>query len=248
MHGHSVARLAPVVALLGLLAGSPAIDAQIPVEGEVRQLVTFRFLPGRSQEALELYRRDAIPLYRADHAMTSFRGLREVESPVPLDLVVVSAFDGMAGMDESNRALRALAEGRGASIGAIYGAIGALSSSHDDQFVEMLPRLGNGDPTRHRLIALLWYAVDPGSEAEFEEILERAVTPWEATHGRVASTGRFLLSDGWTHLRILGIDSLGEFHNYQSEHRLQPWHTDIRELLDRDRQVILAVIPDFSVR
>lgn len=41
------------------------------------------------------FRDHAIPLYRRDEAMLSFRAFREIESPVALDLIVVSAFRGM---------------------------------------------------------------------------------------------------------------------------------------------------------
>lgn len=222
--------------------------AQSPVEGEVRQLVTFRFLPGRAQEALSLYQRDAIPLYQRDNAMLSFRGFREVESPVPLDLIVVSAFRGMAGMDDSNRALSTLARANGTSVGAIYGAIGALSSSHDDQFIEMLPRLGTGDATSRRLVALVWYRTEAGHEEVLENLIASRLQPWESARGSVSSMGRFLVSDDWTHLRILGFDSLGDYHKYQSDLRLQPWAGLLRGEIQRHREVILAVVPEFSVR
>ena len=101
---------AGVVAAALTCAPAAPLSAQLPFEGEVRQLVTFRFLPGRSADALRVYTEEALPLYRAGTEMRSFRGLREVESPVPLDLVVVSSFDGMGGMDRSNRELRTLAD------------------------------------------------------------------------------------------------------------------------------------------
>lgn len=236
-----------LVLLLLTVRPSPS-SAQIPSEGEVRQLVTFRFLPGRAQEALDLYRSDAIPLYRQDEAMLSFRGLREVESPIPLDLVVISAFQSMSGMDDSNAMLRRLAESRGSSIGAIYGAIGALSSSHDDQFIEMLPRLGDGDPASRRLVALVWYRVAPGEESDFEQMVAGNLVSWEARRGIRASTGRFLLSDDWTHLRMIGFESLGDYHKYWSDLRLQAWARTLTDRVQRHRQVILAVLPDFSVR
>ena len=55
----------------------------------------------KTAEAIALFRDRALPLYERNEPMLSFRGLREVESPEPLDLIVVSAFRGMAGMDES---------------------------------------------------------------------------------------------------------------------------------------------------
>lgn len=127
-------------------------SAQLPVESEVRQIVTFSFPPGKSGEALAVFRDVAIPLYERDDAMLSFRGFREVESPIALDLIVVSSFAGMSGMDESNSMLGTLAAEAGTSIGAIYGRIGALSSRHTDEFVEMLPALGNGDPNSPCLV------------------------------------------------------------------------------------------------
>ncbi len=42
--------------------------------------------------------------------MLRFRGFREAERPEPLDLIVVSTFRGMAGMDVSNRTLRERAD------------------------------------------------------------------------------------------------------------------------------------------
>ena len=231
---------------LALVSSAP-VDAQIPFEGEVRQLVTFRFLPGRSADALRIYTEAAIPLYRAGSAMRSFRGLREVESPVPLDLVVVSSFDGMAGMDRSNEELRSLAAEAGTSIGAIYGAIGAESSAHDDQFVAMLPELGQGDPTAERLVALVWYRTLPGAQGRFERALEDLVE-WEARNGVAASTGRFLLSDGWTHLRFLGFESLGAYQSYWEGVAREGGLGRLDEMTAHRREVVLAPVADLSVR
>jgi len=210
--------------------------------------VTFLFLPGRAGDAMALYRERAIPLYRRNDAMLSFRGLREVESPVALDLVVVSAFRGMRGMDESNASLRMAAASEGTSIGEIYGAIGTLSSSHDDQFVAMLPALGNGDPSSKRLVALVWYQTLPGRGAEFEEIVERTVGPWERDAGVPASTGRFLVSDGWHYLRFLGFDSLADYETYRAGLASLAPRGSLDAITARSRQVILAPVPELSVR
>jgi len=224
-----------------------AVHAQIPFEGEVRQLVTFRFLPGRSGEALQLYTEQAVPLYQADTAMRSFRGLREVESPIPLDLVVVSSFAGMAGMDDSNAELRRLAGQAGTSIGAIYGAIGALSSSHDDQFVAMLPELGNGDPATARLVTLVWYRTLAGEQEQFERSLVDVVE-WETKNGIRASTGRFLVSAGWTHLRFLGFESLEEYQSYWDVVSRAGAHGYLDGVTAERREVILAPVPELTVR
>lgn len=239
---------AGLVALaLSALVVAP-VTGQVPLEGEVRQLVTFRFLPGRSAEALAIYENDVVPLYRGDTAMRSFRGLREVESPVPLDLVVISSFDGMAGMDESNRALRRLAREAGTSIGALYGSIGALSQGHHDQFVEMLPALGHGDPTAMGLTALVWYRLRPDPTDRFVELLAEEVVPAERDSNVAVSTGRFLLSDGWHYLRILGFDSLGDYQAYWRALDQSPGGRGLRGITAERRQVILAPVPALSVR
>ncbi len=239
------------VLVAALVLGSPQIrgaHAQVPALGEVRQLVTFRFLPGAAAEATAIFRDRAIPLYREDAAMLSFRGFREVESPVPLDLVVVSAFRGMAGMDDSNATLGRLAEAAGTSIGSIYGGIASLSESHHDQFIEMNPALVNGDPAASRLVAFVWYLVEPGRTAVFERALEDAVVIWERDQGIASSTGRFLVSDGFTHLRILGFESLGAYQEYWRGVTSTGGHDRIDAMTVRRREVILAPVPELSVR
>ena len=198
-------------------------------------------------DAMRIYTERAVPLYRADTSMRSFRGLREVESPIPLDLVVVSSFAGMAGMDRSNEELRALAADAGSSIGAIYGAIAALSTGHDDQFVEMLPELGRGDATAERLVALVWYQTLPGTQRRFERAMAD-LADWEAENGWVSSTGRFLLSDGWTHLRFLGFESLADYQSYWKALDDRGEYDRLREMTGTRRQVILAPVPELAVR
>ena len=224
-----------------------AASSQIPETGEIRQLVTFSFLPGKGAEAIGLYVDHAIPLYEKNPSMKSFRGFREVESPVPLDLIVVSAFDGMSGMDASNAALGSLASAAGTSIGALYGGIAALSSGHTDQFVEMLPALGTGDATSKRLTAFVWYQVIPGASSRFEAALAAEIVPAEEGTGIRSSTGRFLISDGWHYLRMLAFDSLAEYQEYWSR-TATAGHENIDTLTARRREVVVAGIPDFDVR
>ena len=237
------AGLLTLAACLAGLAAAPA-TAQAPVASEVRQIVTFSFLPGRSAEALELYREAAIPLYREDEAMLSFRAFREVESPVPLDLVVVSSFEGMSGMDASNARLRELAAAAGTSIGEIYGEIGALSSGHTDEFVEMLPDLGGGDPSATRLTAFIRYRVAPGQGSAFEALLTEADGLVDAP----SATGRFLLSDGWDYLQIFGFESLGDYQRYRARLRALPIFGRMERLVTRRQEIIVAGVPSLSVR
>ena len=70
---------------------------------EVRQIVTFQFAPGRMAEALAIYRDQLRPIYEGIPALLRFRGYSEAESPEPLDLIVVSSYRGMAGMDLAKR-------------------------------------------------------------------------------------------------------------------------------------------------
>jgi hypothetical protein len=234
--------------LLAFLLPSAALDGQVPVEGEVRQIVTFRFLPGRSGEALEIYRQEALPLYRDDEEMLSLRMFREVESPVPLDLVVVRGFVGMAGMDRSNDRLREISADAGTSIGSIYGRIATESSGHTDEFVEMLPALGSGDPASMRLTVFIRYRVVPGEAEAFEHAVETGLAPWEASQGIPAATGRFLISDGWHYLRVIGFESLGAFQEYRRRLSAQSVQSRIDRLTVAGQEIMVASISDLAVR
>ena len=240
-HGNSAAASEAAIRV----AGPPT---QVPVGSEVRQLVTFSFLPGKSTEALAVLRDRAIPLYANNEAMLSFRAFREVESPVSLDLIIVSAFAGMSGMDKSNANLSVLAAEAGTSIGAIYGRLGGLSSGHTDQFVEMLPSLGSGDPSSKRLTALVWYRNLPGEADAFEGALETAVVPWEESSHVPSATGRFLVSDGWHYLRFLGFDSLGDYHEYWSRIGADSGRARIIDVTAERREVIVASVPALAIR
>ncbi len=232
---------APVCAVLTGIA-SGAVGGQVPVEAEVRQIVTFSFVPGKSADAIDVFRQHALPLYEADAAMLSFRAFREVESSIPLDLVMVSAFRGMAGMDISNAYLS------GAGIGSFYGQIGGLISGHTDQFVEMLPSLGSGDASSRSRTAFVWYRTAPGQANAFEEALEMTVVAWEEAAGIPSTTGRFLVSDGWHYLRFLGFDSLGDYQEYWTRIRTLPGKVRLAELTVRRQEVIVASVAELAVR
>ena len=222
--------------------------AQVPIQNEVRQIVMFSFAPGKSAEAIDLFRNQAIPLYDKNSAMLSFRGFREVESPIPLDLMVISAFRGMAGMDHSNAELSADAKAAGSSLGSLYGNIAALSTNHTDQFVEMIVPLGTGDASSRNLSAFIWYRIAPGHSTEFERLLETSIVPWETDAKIPSSSGRFLVSDGWHYLRILGFSSLGDYQHYWARVRLQAGFEQMEKLMTRRREIITANLNEFSVR
>ncbi|MFT5144073.1 MAG: hypothetical protein ACI80V_003655 [Rhodothermales bacterium] len=241
-----------ITGFLGSLALAALLDAipaagQVPFEGEVRQIVTFSLLPGRSGEALDLYRERALPLYKSDQHMHAFRVYREVESPVAMDVMVVSSFLGMSGMDSSNTSLRMLAQEAGSSIGSIYGAIGGLSSSHTDQFVEMLPDLGAGDASAARITAFMWFNVEPGQSEAFESGIADTVLPWEKESGVAASTGRVLVSDGWDYLRVVGRESLGDFQSYL-EGLNSHGGDELDPTISRRRVILVSNMKDMAIR
>lgn len=174
--------------------------------------------------------------------MLTFRGFSEVESSIPLDLVVVSAFQGMAGMDASNAFLG------GAGIGEFYARVGPLLSSHTDQFVEMLPALGQGDPSEADRLALIWYRVVPGRQADFERALAAAAVPFEEAAGIASQTGRFLLGDGWHYVRFVGVPSLGGYQSYVAGLAGSEGYDEFAAQVVASREVILRSVPGLSVR
>ncbi|MGI9627780.1 MAG: hypothetical protein ACR2QM_13165 [Longimicrobiales bacterium] len=241
MHDRTMKGLQLLGAIV-LLAYALPVSAQIPTEGEVRQLVTFSFAAGRSAGAMDVFRRHAIPLYEGDEDMLSFRAFREVESSIPLDLIVVSSFQGMEGMDRSNAVLSE------AGIGTFYGQVGPWIDRHTDQFVTMLPALGSGDPSTGQRTALIWYRVLPGESKAFEDALLSFVVPWEEAQGIPSTTGRFLLSDGWDYLRVIGVDSLGDYEAYWSGIRGAAGYDRLVGLTAERREVIVAAVRDMFVR
>jgi len=186
---------------------------------EVRQVVSFRLLAGKAPDAIQIFRDEALPLYQANEPMLRFRAYREVESPEPLDLVVISSFRGMAGMDASNRALAEEAAKRGARVGEIYGRISASADGHRDEFVEMDSGLSWGDMEGPGLLVFIRLRVVSGRRSDFESLLRERIVPWEKERrlGAGSETGRFLLSNGFDFLRILRISSLAGA-NRMTEH------------------------------
>jgi hypothetical protein len=217
---------------------------------DVRQLVYFDFLPGKTAEAVQMFRDDALPLYQADSHLLQFRAFREAESPEPLDLVVVSSFHGMAGMDESNRALAEEAKRRGTTIGEIYGRIGALSERHRDEFVEIDPALSWGDVSGAGLVALVSVRLAPGRKEAYGRLLRDEIVPWERRSGIFAGgeSGPYLVSDGFSFLRVFGLSSLGDWHRYRGEAEKQPFARELEASIAAERVLLVAPLHELSVR
>ncbi len=153
--------------------------------------------------------------------MLRFRGYREAESPEPLDLLIVSHFDGMAGMDASNRALRQISAA-GRPVFAWYGALSEIAQSHRDEFAEMLPELGDsaavaGDSSAG-LVVIERVRVLPTERSSYERLVRARVRAVERARSLVrwSETGRFLVSDGWDYVRFIGISSLADWQRYRS--------------------------------
>ncbi len=217
---------------------------------EVRQIVSFRFLPGKTADAIQIFRDEAHPLYVSNGSMLRFRAYREVESPEPLDLVVVSSFGGLEGMDRSNRAIAEEAERRGTRVGDIYGRISASSYGHRDELLEMDPRLSWGDLDSAELVVLIRQRLPPGRSSAYETLLRERLVPWEREHRLTtgSESGRSLLSDGFDFFRILGIENLASWQRYVETVRGAPFASDQESWIVESRQVILAPVRELFVR
>jgi hypothetical protein len=228
------------------------LAAVVALQGvsEVRQVVTFRFLPGKSTEAIGIFRAEAIPLYQANEPMLRFRAYREVESPEPLDLVVVSSFRGLAGMDGSNRVLAEEAARRGTRVGEIYGRISDASDGHRDELVEMDAGLSFGDVDGAGLVVLIRMRLAPGRRKDFEALLRERLVPWEKESRLIvgSDSGRYLLSDGFDFFRIVGIENLAGWQRYLEAARGAPFVSELDSWIAESRQVILAPVRELFVR
>lgn len=231
--------------LLCFCFGSTHDAAEVP---EVRQFVTFKFEPGMTSKAVSIFADALLPVYRDASALLRFRGYHEAESPEPLDLIVVSSFKGMAGMDALNAQL-AGARPAGPSVRQIYGQIADMSASHHDQFVEMIGDLAVAKaPSRLQVFESV--RIVPGGRGDFERLLASTVVPWERGLASIktSETGRFLISDGWDYLRILGIDSLADDYAYISATRTQAFGARLDGLVVARKRIVVREDPALSVR
>lgn len=220
-------------------------------EPEVRQIVTFLFQPGRGPEAHDVYRRRLKPIYEQLPDLLRFRAYRETESPEPLDLVVVSSYRGMAGMDRANEGLRRPGP-EGVTALSLYGALSAMTAHHHDQFVEMIAALGDPPPTQRGggLVVFEYLRLVPGGEGPLLESVRAERTAAAAARPGVAwsETGRMLVSDGWDVLRIYGVASLGDWHRYLSARRTASWFHDGGRWVAAKKTIMVRDLPDLGVR
>lgn len=217
--------------------------------GEVRQIVTFHFQPGRSDDAFAIYEKQLKPMYAGIAPLRRFRGYREAESPEPLDLVVVSSYDGMAGMDAANDALRR-PNAAGQSAFALYATLSGMTQSHHDQFVEMLPALSDSVTDAVDLTVFEYIRVAPGAQQRLPTLLITFIRPFERERGLYAwsESGRMLVSDGWDFVRIYGIRSLGDWHRYRERMRNSPHGSELDAMISARKTIILKRDARLSVR
>lgn len=246
--GAGWATIGSVIGALILGAGPSRGVAQVTAQpAEVRQIVTFLFVPGRTAEAQRVYQEQLRPIYQALPDLIRFRGYGEVESPEPLDLVVVSSYRGMAGMDRANQDLRRPPPS-GPSALALYGVLSSMTQRHHDQFVEMIPRLSDSAPGPSGLTVFEYLRVMPGEQQAFEAQLFQLRRAERATGALLWSeTGRLLVSDGWDYLRIFGIGSLGDWHRYLTELRGTEAAAAVGSRVAARKTIMLRELPSIGV-
>jgi hypothetical protein len=224
-----------------------AQQAEAPVP-EVRQIVTFLFQPGRAAEASAIYEAQLKPINADVGPLLRFRAYREAESPEPLDLVVVSSYRGMAGMDAANDALRR-PHPSGRSAFGLYGTLSAMTQSHHDQFVEMLPPIGNAPDDSAGITVFEYLRVPTADQPRFVFLLDRFRRA-EQSAGlyRWSEMGRMLVSDGWDFLRIHHMRSLADWQRYRTYQRSQTTSDGPLRLITARKTIILKQDGRLSVR
>ncbi len=243
-----------LVVAIGLAAcGAAVVWAQPLIESrEVRQLVTFRFLPGQSRAALALYRLHLAPIYREVEPMRHVRAFSEVESPEPLDLMVVTHYADMAAMDRANRDLRRSWPDH-PPVFDLYRQVSDLSLGHHDQFVEVIsPPVVPASPDG-LLEVLEFLRLTPGAAGAFERETLATVHPWEQeadmrTIVARSETARFLVADGWDYLRTYAVRDLAAWQAYSAARARHPAVGQVQRLVATRKTLILREISDLRVR
>lgn len=249
-HAGAVATAGLALVLVGpgiRLAAQPRSESL-----EVRQLVTFRFLPGQTRAALEIYGSGLLPIYRAVDAMRTVRVFAEVESPEPLDLMVVTHYADMAAMDRANRAMRELPPD-GPSIGQLYQQVADLSLGHHDQFVEVISPPDIAPAPDGLLEVLEFLRIQPGGDGAFERQMLGVVHPWEEEQPIRnlivrSETARFLVADGWDYLRTYAVRDLAAWQAYAAARARHPAAFPSSRMVEQRKTMILREIPGLRVR
>lgn len=245
-----------LAAFTAMAAGWPAVVralGQPPAEArEVRQFVTFRVLPGQLLAVLDLYGTHLLPVYHETDAIRMVRVFREVESPEPLDLMVVTHYDSMAAMDRANQAMSRPSPDR-QPIGQRYRQIADLTLGHTDQFVEMVSP-PNVAPVPDRLLDVFEFLrVSPAMGPLFERSMLATVHPWEQdqpTRDVVvrSETARFLIADGWDYLRGYAVRDLAAWQTYATARAKHGAWMSASRYIESRKTMILSEMPHLRVR
>jgi hypothetical protein len=249
--GRAMLVAAGVAALAGRVQSAAPAQAPLAEAREVRQLVTFRHLPGQSAAALALYREHLVPIYREVEAMRTVRVFGEVESPEPLDLMVVTHYADLAAMDRANAQLRRPLPDH-PPVGELYQRLSDLSLGHHDQFVELISPPAAASVPDGTLEVLEFFRLDRSVAAAFERIVLDTVHPWEQQQDVRdlvvrSETARFLIADGWDYLRTYAVPSLGAWQRYVTLRARQSALSAIAVTTSR-KTMVLREIAELRVR
>lgn len=214
----------------------------------VWQLVTFNILPGQYNNVIDLYQQQAVPLYAENEEMLRFRGFREVESPVPFGLMVLTEMHGLGGMDASNNRLRAIAAEQNISVGNLYGRISDLTAGHTDEFVQLIAEWKIEDPFTSKYQVFISYDIVAGKLTDFRRFVHEQLIPAEKELGLPSSGGEYIISAGWQYVRVFGIDTLNEFGDYIEMLHSRDLDKALDPFIDKKKIVIKGVLPNLSVR
>jgi hypothetical protein len=248
----AVAACAAAIALvqpadLTLRAQEPLAESR-----EVRQLVTFRFLPGQSPAAVDIYRRHLVPIYRDVEAMRTVRVFAEVESPEPLDLMVVTHYATLAAMDRANAQLRRPAQDH-PPVGELYRQLADLSFGHYDQLIEVISPPATAGFPDGALEVLEFLRLDRAFGPAFERQILDVVHPWEQQVELRdvllrSETARFLLADGWDYLRTYAVPNLAAWQSCVTARGRHPAVATLNRQVAARKTIILREIADLRVR
>jgi hypothetical protein len=244
-------------AIAGVVAGASGVaraSAQPLLEArEVRQIVTFRFLPGQLSAVLEIYATHLLPIYREIEAIRMVRLLTEAESPEPLDLMVITHYDTLAGMDRANDALARQVPDR-PSVGELYRQIADLSLGHTDQFVELVsPATVTPVGEQPVLEVLEFLRIAAAGGPMFERHALSVVHPWEQETSirdilLRSETSRFLIADGWDHLRTYAVRSLGAWQAYVTARSRHGAAFPFTRMIEQRKTMVLRELAGMRVR
>jgi hypothetical protein len=243
---------AAAAALLPAGYGTPLAARQPAEAREVRQLVTFRFLPGQAQAARDIYRRQLIPIYREVEPMRQVRVFGEVESPEPLDLMVVTHYADMAAMDRANQDLERPVPDR-PPVALLYSRLSNMSLGHHDQFAEVLSPPAFAPAPDGTLDVLEFLRVESGFAEAFEQQVLATVHAWEQQDDLReivvrSETARFLVADGWDYLRTYAIRNLAAWQAYTAARARHPGVAAVNRMVTARKTLILREIADLRVR